>query len=232
MTHQDSSSATGPAPGTDPADPTGIEHLLSRLRAHRVVGIIRHRDPEVAEQVALAVLRAGLACVEITWSVPGAPGIIRRVAAEFGDRYVGAGTVVHPWQVDEVADAGARYVVTPAVRPGVVTRCAERGIPTLTGLMTPTELFQAIDLGIRAVKLYPAGTLGPVHLSALRDIAPDVAYVPTGGVDAANAGDWLRRGATAVAIGSAFTGAWDRGGGAAVAEVTAKVLAAVSDHGV
>lgn len=230
MTRQD----VPPAPplDTDPADPTGVEHLLARLRAHRVVGIIRHRDPEVAEQVARAVLQAGLACVEMTWSVTGAPGIIRRLVAEFGDRYVGAGTIVHPWQVDEVADAGARYVVTPAVRPGVVARCAERAIPTLTGLMTPTELFAAIDLGVRAVKLYPAGTLGPGHLSALRDIAPDISYVPTGGVDAANAGDWLRRGATAVAIGSAFTGAFDRGGEAAVAEVTAKVLAAVGDPGV
>lgn len=207
------------------ADPS--DQLLDRLRRHRVVGIVRHADPAVAAAIARAMLHGGLACVEITWTVPRATEVIAGLAEEFGDRYIGAGTVVQADQVDAVADAGARYVVTPAVRPAVVARCAERGIPTLTGIMTPTDLYAAIDLGVRAVKVFPAGTLGVGHLAALKEIAPQVAYVPTGGVDAPSAADWLERGATAVAIASAFTSAWARGGADAVSAAAAAVLAAV-----
>ncbi len=207
--------------------PDASDELLERLRRHRVVGIVRHADPAVAAEVARALLRGGLACVEITWTVPRATEVLAELAAEFGDRYIGAGTVVRPEQVDAVADAGARYVVTPAVRPAVVARCAERGIPTLTGIMTPTDLYAAIDLGVRAVKVFPAGTLGPGHLAALKEIAPEVAYVPTGGVDASSAREWLERGATAVAIASAFTAAWARGGAEEVSRAAADVLAAV-----
>lgn len=208
------------------ADDPGQE-LLDRLRAHRVVGIVRHPEPAVATEVGRALLRGGLACVEITWTVPRATEVIAELAAEFGDRYIGAGTVVRADQVDAVADAGARYVVTPAVRPAVIARCAERDIPTLTGVMTPTDLYAALDLGVRAVKVFPAGTLGPGHLAALKEIAPDVDYVPTGGIDASSAREWLDRGATAVAIASAFTAAWARGGAEAVSAAAAAVLAAV-----
>lgn len=179
------------------ADPS--DQLLDRLRRHRVVGIVRHADPAVAAAIARAMLHGGLACVEITWTVPRATEVIAGLAEEFGDRYIGAGTVVQADQVDAVADAGARYVVTPAVRPAVVARCAERGIPTLTGIMTPTDLYAAIDLGVRAVKVFPAGTLGVGHLAALKEIAPQVAYVPTGGV---------RRG-----LGRGVAGAGRDGGG-------------------
>ena len=208
--------------GPDPS-----EELLDRLRRHRVVGIVRHADPAVAAGIARALLRGGLACVEITWTVPRATEVIAELAAEFPDRYIGAGTVVHAEQVDAVAEAGARYVVTPAVRPAVVARCRERGIPTLTGIMTPTDLYAAIDLGVRAVKVFPAGTLGPGHVAALAEIAPEVAYVPTGGVDASSAARWLERGATAVAIAGAFTAAWRSGGADAVGRAAADVLAAV-----
>lgn len=202
-----------------------LPDLVSQLERHRIVGIVRHGDAGVAEQIARAMLRAGLEAVEITWTVPGAPELIARLVADYPDRFLGAGTVVHPEQVDAVVRAGAQYVITPALRPAVIAAAAAHGIPVLPGLMTPTELYQALDLGVRAVKIFPAGTLGPAHLRALAEIAPEVAYVPTGGVAPGNVAPWLAAGATAVAVAGAFAAAWREGGADAV-EATARTLLA------
>jgi len=205
--------------------PADLPDLVERLRRHRVVGIVRHSDAGVAESIARAMLDAGLEAVEVTWTVPGAPALIRRLVADYPDRFLGAGTVVHPEQVDAVVEAGAQYVITPALRPAVLAAAAAHAIPVLPGLMTPTELYLALDLGVRAVKVFPAGTLGPGHLRALREVAPEVAYVPTGGVAPGNVGEWLAAGATAVAVAGAFSAAWRESGAAGVA-VTARTLLA------
>lgn len=202
-----------------------LPDLVDRLTRHRVVGIVRHTDAAVAEQIARAMLGAGLEAVEVTWTVPGAPALIRRLVSDFPDRFLGAGTVVHPEQVDAVVAAGAQYVVTPALRPAVLSAAAAHGIPVLPGLMTPTELYQALDLGVRAVKVFPAATLGPGHLRALREIAPEVAYVPTGGVAPGNVADWLAAGATAVAVSGAFAAAWRERGAEGVAATARTLLA-------
>lgn len=206
---------------------TAVPDLLDQLRVHRIIGIVRHVDAGVAEQIARAMLDAGLPAVEVTWTVPGAPGLISRLAADYPDRYLGAGTVVHPEQVEAVVAAGARYVITPALRPAVIRAAHSLGTPVLPGIMTPTELYEAIDLGVRAVKVFPAGSLGPGHVRALREIAPEVSYVPTGGVAPGNVATWLAAGATAVAVASAFSAAWNSGGAAAVAATVATLLAEV-----
>lgn len=218
----------GPDGGPGGRETEGPGRLAGELRAHRLVGIVRHPDTGTAEEIARAVLAGGLHCVEVTWTVPDAPGVIRRLAADHPDRYLGAGTVVHPEQAEAVAAAGARYVVTPAVRPSVVAACAAAGVGVLPGVMTPTELYRALDLGVTAVKLFPAGTLGTGHLAALREIEPDVAYVPTGGVDADSARDWLGRGATAVAVGSLFARAHAAGGAPAVERAARTLVSAVA----
>lgn len=202
-----------------------LPDLVSQLRRHRVVGIVRHDDPGVAERLARAMLAAGLEAVEVTWTVPGAPELIRRLVADHPDRYLGAGTVVHPEQVDAVVEAGARYIVTPAVRPLVLEAAAAHGIPVLPGVMTPTELYAALDHGVTAVKVFPAGSLGPGHVRALREIAPQVAYVPTGGVAPGNVAGWLEAGATAVAVAGAFSAAWRVGGAEAVRQTARALLA-------
>jgi 2-dehydro-3-deoxyphosphogluconate aldolase / (4S)-4-hydroxy-2-oxoglutarate aldolase len=102
-------------------------------------------------------------------------------------------------------DAGARFVVSPGLDEGVVSEAARLGIASMPGAATPTEVMRARSLGADFVKLFPASAYGPEHLRAIRVVFPDVAFVPTGGIDAQSAAGWFDAGATALAVGSALT---------------------------
>jgi 2-dehydro-3-deoxyphosphogluconate aldolase/(4S)-4-hydroxy-2-oxoglutarate aldolase len=116
---------------------------------------------------------------------------------------VGAGTVIRPEQVDEAVDAGARFVVTPGLSERVVTRCRELDVPVVPGVATATEIVAALDLGLEVLKLFPAETVGGVAaVKALGAPFPQVSWIPTGGVSAANAAAYLALPSVAAVGGS------------------------------
>jgi 2-dehydro-3-deoxyphosphogluconate aldolase / (4S)-4-hydroxy-2-oxoglutarate aldolase len=126
-------------------------------------------------------------------------------------------------------DAGARYLVTPALVPEVITTGLDRGVPVLAGALTPTEILAAYTAGASAVKVFPAALGGPAYLRLVRDPLPAIPLVPTGGVRLENVGDYLAAGAIAVGTGSQLTGDALRGGDlAALAERARRLVAAVS----
>lgn len=172
------------------------------LSGHTIVPVLVIDDAEFAVDAAGALLAGGIGCVEITLrTAAGLPAI--RAVARAGTTLVGAGTVLTPDEVDLVADAGARFVVTPGFAVDVVERALERGLDVLPGVATATEVQAAMRAGLRAVKLFPADRLGGLQMvQALSGPFPAMGFVPSGGVSAANVGDYLRHPSVPAVSGS------------------------------
>lgn len=186
--------------------------FLTGLARERLLVIIRGTDPEAAIRAALVLFGSGIRFLEVSLVTTDALLVIAEVARLAPDGCVlGAGTVLTREDVTRAAEAGARFMVTPAVTESVAESVA-RGVPVLAGAFTPTEVVTAMSLGATAVKLFPSSIGGPAYLRALRDPLPGVPFVPVGGVDAALAADYLAAGAVAVGIGSPLVGDAARGG--------------------
>ncbi|MCG6920773.1 MAG: bifunctional 4-hydroxy-2-oxoglutarate aldolase/2-dehydro-3-deoxy-phosphogluconate aldolase, partial [Acidobacteria bacterium] len=133
---------------------------------------------------------------------PGAVELIREVASRATDALVGAGTVLDPETATRCIDAGARFVVSPALNLDTVATCREAGIAVIPGALSPTEVVTAWKAGADLVKVFPAGAVGgPSYIKALKAPLPQIDLVPTGGVNLQTAGDFIRAGASALGVG-------------------------------
>lgn len=177
--------------------------VLEAVCARRVVPVVVVDELGIVEPLADALVDAGLPVAEVTFRTPAAQEAIA-VLARRGDVLVGAGTVTRPDQVDVAVEAGARFIVSPGLSAGVVARCRERGVPVIPGVATPSEVMAAVELGIDLLKLFPAeGLGGTAMVQALAGPFPDVRWVPTGGISAANAAEYLAL-PTVAAIGGSW----------------------------
>jgi 2-dehydro-3-deoxyphosphogluconate aldolase/(4S)-4-hydroxy-2-oxoglutarate aldolase len=172
------------------------------LLAYGVVPVVVLHELDDAVPVAEALAAGGLPVAEVTLRTAVAAEAIRRIAAETGV-LVGAGTVVRPEQVDESVAAGARFIVTPGLSLRVTERCRELDVLVIPGVATATEVIAALDQGLELLKLFPAEAAGGVALlRALQGPFPDVRFVPTGGISAANAASYLAAPSVAAVGGS------------------------------
>ncbi|WP_247728952.1 bifunctional 4-hydroxy-2-oxoglutarate aldolase/2-dehydro-3-deoxy-phosphogluconate aldolase [Halovivax limisalsi] len=198
-----------------------------------VVAVLRGVDPESIVPVAAALVRGGVPGIEITADDPGAAEKVSRLRAELDgtDAVIGAGTVLDPATASAVIDAGASFVVTPHTAPPVVETCNRRGVLSMCGVLTPTEAVTALEAGADVLKVFPASSVGPGHLSALAGPFGDVDLVPTGGVTLQNAADYLDAGACAVGVGSDLVDgdAIDEGDFDAIERRAEKFVAEVAD---
>ncbi|MFY1702158.1 MULTISPECIES: bifunctional 4-hydroxy-2-oxoglutarate aldolase/2-dehydro-3-deoxy-phosphogluconate aldolase [Micromonospora] len=161
------------------------------LRRHRLVPVVVLDDATAAEPLADALATGGLPVAEVTFRTPAAAESIARMAAH-GGVTVGAGTVLTAEQVDIAVGAGARFVVSPGFSPAVVRRCREHGVTALPGAVTATEVMAALAEGVDTLKFFPAGTSGGAPaVAALSAPFGQVSFVPTGGIDATSAADYL-----------------------------------------
>jgi 2-dehydro-3-deoxyphosphogluconate aldolase / (4S)-4-hydroxy-2-oxoglutarate aldolase len=173
---------------------------MSTILADRALAVVR--APEIPDPVALAgaLAQSGIRALEFTFTTPGVLDHLR--AATASEAVLGMGTVLTADQARAAVAAGAKFLVTPGIRAEVGAVGADSGIPVIMGALTPTEVLVALDLGAAAVKIFPAGALGPRYFKDLRGPLPDVALIPSGGVNAGNAADFLAHGAVAVSAGS------------------------------
>jgi 2-dehydro-3-deoxyphosphogluconate aldolase/(4S)-4-hydroxy-2-oxoglutarate aldolase len=168
----------------------------------RIVPVVVLEELDTAVPVAAALVEGGLPVAEVTFRTPVAAGAIARIAAET-DVLVGAGTVVRPEQVDAAVEAGARFIVTPGLSARVIERCREFDVLVIPGVATATEVIAALDQGLDLLKLFPAEAVGGIAvLRALGGPFPDVRFVPTGGISAANAAAYLALPSVAAVGGS------------------------------
>ncbi|WP_412543114.1 bifunctional 4-hydroxy-2-oxoglutarate aldolase/2-dehydro-3-deoxy-phosphogluconate aldolase [Longispora sp. K20-0274] len=181
--------------------------ILDRLAGTRLVAILRATTPDHLTDAAEILVSEGLDCVELPLTTPGALTALADIRDRLGDAVaLGAGTVLTSTQAADAVAAGATYLISPAVGADVIGWAVEHGVDVLPGALTPTEIHAAHGLGARAVKLFPAGAVGPGYLTALRGPWPDLRIVATGGVDRDNARAWLAAGALALGVGSPLAG--------------------------
>jgi 2-dehydro-3-deoxyphosphogluconate aldolase/(4S)-4-hydroxy-2-oxoglutarate aldolase len=177
--------------------------VLERIRSTGLIPVIRARSADEAAQAVDAIQAGGVSVLEITMTVPGAVELIREVARRATDALVGAGTVLDPETATSCIEAGARFVVSPALNLDTIATCREAGIAVIPGALSPTEVVTAWNAGADLVKVFPAGAVGgPSYIKALKAPLPQIDLVPTGGVNLKTAGDFIRAGAAALGVGS------------------------------
>jgi 2-dehydro-3-deoxyphosphogluconate aldolase/(4S)-4-hydroxy-2-oxoglutarate aldolase len=186
----------------------GRAAVVRAIEEAGVVAIIRMPDAEKVPDVVRALIGGGVRALEITMTVPGAVESIRSISATLADDVlIGAGTVCDAATAAAVIDAGAQFIVAPVLEPGTIRASHERDTPIMPGCFTPTEMFNAWQLGVNLIKVFPATRLGPGFLKDVRAPLPQLKLVPTGGVTPENAGEWIQAGAAAVALGSSLVDA-------------------------
>ena len=178
--------------------------ILSFVKDIGIVPIVRTSSTESAVKAVEAIHAGGIRATEITMTVPGALIALEKVADQFGDRIVlGAGTVLDPETIRACMLAGAEFFVTPCLKLGTLEVAKRYGKVIIPGALTPTEVLTAWEHGADMVKVFPCGNVGgPKYIKALKAPLPQVEMVPTGGVNLETAGDFLRAGSAAVAVGS------------------------------
>jgi len=206
--------------------------VLDRIVATGVIPVIRAQSADEAASAIAAIQKGGVSVLEITMTVPGAIELIREVARRATDALVGAGTVLDPENALACIDAGARFVVSPALNLATIAACREAGVAVLPGALTPTEVLTAWNAGADFVKVFPANALGgPSYLKSLKAPLPQVKLVPTGGVNLQTAKDFIKAGASALGVGADLVDlqALRRGDAELVTERARKFLSLVAE---
>jgi 2-dehydro-3-deoxyphosphogluconate aldolase/(4S)-4-hydroxy-2-oxoglutarate aldolase len=171
----------------------------------RCIGILRAGSAAEAAAAGRALVAGGLAVIEVAFTTPDAPAAIAELCAACPDALVGAGTVLDAAAAFAAVRAGARFLVSPLLSDDVLRAGHRYGVAVFPGACTPAEINAAMELGADAVKLFPAGSLGTGFLRSVAAAMPQVPFIPTGGIAAADARDWLEAGAMAVGIGGDLT---------------------------
>jgi len=183
------------------------EAVLSKLHAEKVVGIIRADSADGLADCAKALAAGGLTSIELTMTTPGAIRVMEQVTAALPEFIFGLGTVLDAETARLGILAGAKFIVTPALRPEVITLCRRYSVPVFAGALTPTEIVNAWEAGADAVKIFPAEFFGPAYIKSIKGPLPHIDFVPTGGVTPETVGDFLKAGAWATGAGSALVDA-------------------------
>jgi len=180
--------------------------LKAWLERCGLIAILRGVKPDEVEAIAAALEAADIAIVEVPLNSPQPLESIARLAGAFGSRLlIGAGTVMTPLQVRQIAAAGGRLIVTPHADARVVHAAKQHGLWAVPGFFTPAEAFAMLEAGADALKLFPAEAASPAVLRSLRAVLPsNTPVLPVGGIDAANMAGWRAAGAAGFGIGSAI----------------------------
>lgn len=171
----------------------------------RLIPVVVIKNLDDTEKILTALKKDGINCAEITFRTACAKDAIALAVEKFPDMNVGAGTVINGRQCVEALNAGAKFIVSPGLSVEVAEICKANGVPYYPGCVTPTEIMQALDLGITTVKFFPANVYGGLKaLKALSAPFPQVKFIPTGGVNRENLDEFLAFDKVAAVGGSFF----------------------------
>jgi 2-dehydro-3-deoxyphosphogluconate aldolase/(4S)-4-hydroxy-2-oxoglutarate aldolase len=169
-----------------------MNEILEELGKIGIAPVIRIDDIEKAVPLARALIAGGIPCAEITFRTEEGEEAIRRIGRECPEILLGAGTVLTTDQVDRAVDAGARFIVSPGFNPKVVAHCIKRGTPIIPGCSNPSDIEQALEYGLEAIKFFPAENAGGLpYIKAVAAPYPGLKFMPTGGINADNIGTYL-----------------------------------------
>ncbi len=179
------------------------DEVLGRIAAGKIIAILRGDYRALDLEIASVLYESGITAIEVTLNSPNALVAIERLVVGIGDKLsIGAGTVMSEDQVLRAAGSGARFIVSPNRNLKVIAASKRSGMISIPGCFTPSEIFEALDAGADAVKLFPATSLGSSFVRAIRSPLGEVRMIPTGGVTADVAREYLDAGAWALGVGS------------------------------
>jgi 2-dehydro-3-deoxyphosphogluconate aldolase/(4S)-4-hydroxy-2-oxoglutarate aldolase len=187
-----------------PITELSIEDVIRKVGEIGIIPVVRAASVEEANRAVEAICAGGIPVVEITMTVPNAITVIRElVQRRGGDVLIGAGTVTNAEQAESCVRAGAQFLVSPGLSTSVLSVARVNNRLAIPGALTPTELMNAHELGARLIKIFPCGNLGgPRYLKSLKAPFPHAQLIPTGGVNAANAAEFMAAGAYALGVGA------------------------------
>jgi 2-dehydro-3-deoxyphosphogluconate aldolase/(4S)-4-hydroxy-2-oxoglutarate aldolase len=169
-----------------------VANINQVLESAPVVPLVQADDPVIAVKTARALAAGGLTVVEVVFRTDRALECLKAVAEEVPEMIAGAGTVLSSSQAEAAFDAGAQFIVSPGLDDGVVAAAKERAVPVYPGIVTPSELQHAYNLGLSVVKFFPASIAGGVPaLKALSSVFRTMRFMPTGGVSPGNLAEFL-----------------------------------------
>jgi len=206
--------------------------VMQRIRDVGLVPVVRAASAEEAFAAVEAIRAGGIPILEITLTVPGAVQMINELTKRLGDEaLIGAGTVLDAGTAQLCIDAGARFIVSPALDIPTIQLCRRLEVPVFPGALTPTEVVAAWRAGANAVKVFPANAVGgATYLKSLKAPLPQIELLPTGGVNLKTAADFIAAGAFALGVGADLVdlAALRRGEAAAITEKARQYVAAVT----
>ena len=169
-----------------------MNEVLKKIQETGIIPVVVLNDAKDAAPLAKALCEGGLPCAEVTFRTEAAEESIRIMSREFPEMFVGAGTVLTTEQVDRAVDAGAKFIVSLGLNPKVVKYCIEKGVPVTPGVCTPSEVEQAIELGLDVVKFFPAEPAGGLNMiKAMAAPYVGMKFMPTGGINPKNVREYL-----------------------------------------
>ena len=181
------------------------QQIIERLLNPGVIAVVRAKRTDQAVPLAEALIAGGVIAVEITMTTPNAIAAIKEASSKLGERaLIGVGTVLDEQTCQAAIDAGAQFVVSPICRRELIPIARRAGKPIMLGSYTPTEAQLAHEAGADFIKIFPADSLGPNYVKALRAPLPHLKLVPTGGVDLKTIGEFFKAGCAAVGVGSSL----------------------------
>ena len=181
-----------------------IDDVIRRIDEIGIIPVVRAASSAEASRAVEAICAGGIPIIEITMTVPNAVPLIRELAAKHGNEVlIGAGTITTAEQAAHSIDAGAKFIVGPGLSLPVLQVARTRDTLAIPGALTPTELMTAQENGARLIKIFPCGNVGgPKYLKSLKAPFPNALLIPTGGVNAGNAAEFIAAGAFALGIGA------------------------------
>ncbi len=204
--------------------------VLSKIADSGLVAVIRAENAEQASRIAEACAAGGVAALEITYTVPGASGVIEHLAKEFvGQILVGAGTVLDPETARIAILAGAQFVVSPSLNPETARLCNRYQVPYVPGAGTIGEVVEAMECGADIVKAFPGEILGPAFVKAVKGPLPQASLMPTGGITLDNVADWIKAGSVAVGVGGNLTAAVKSGDFASITKLAREFVEKIKE---
>ena len=177
-------------------------NILNQISRVGVIAIMRANSSDQLLAAADAIRAGGVNVIEVTMTTPGALDVVREAVQRYGKEVLfGVGTVLDPETARQAILSGAQFIVCPTFKRETVELCKRYSVPVMPGAYTPTEILTAWEAGADMVKVFPADTLGPAFIKAVKAPLPQVKLVPTGGVSLANVADFVRAGVEAVGVG-------------------------------
>jgi len=179
--------------------------IIQKIEAAKVVAIIRSENSLDVRPVIETLIKSGIKALEITSNTPDYCEHISWAREQFPEILTGAGTIISEALAEEACRAGAQFLVTPNMDPEVIAVAKKAGIATLMGAMTPTEIATGLKHGADFIKIFPAGSLGIAYFKALLGPFRGTKFIAVGGINAANAAEWLAAGAVGIGVGGSLT---------------------------